>query len=161
MEKVFLGLGSNVGARKRFIGTAIKEISLIKGFKITAISSLYETGPWGLKSQRNFLNCVLMGSSSLKPPELLNNLLKIEKQLGRKKRVKWGPREIDIDILFFGKKINKRGNPAIPHPFVHRRNFVLIPLNEISPGLVHPLFKKRISTLLKESKDTGSVRKYN
>jgi dihydroneopterin aldolase / 2-amino-4-hydroxy-6-hydroxymethyldihydropteridine diphosphokinase len=161
LEKVFLGLGSNVGNRKQYINQAVIETSLIKGFKFIAISSLYETGPWGLKSQRNFLNCVLIGSSSLKPLELLNNLLKIEKRLGRKKRVKWGPREIDIDILFYGNKINKRGKPAVPHPLICERNFVLIPLNELAPGFVHPLFKKRISTLLKESKDTGSVRKYN
>ena len=85
MEKVVLGLGSNVGSRKLFINKAVKEISGLSGFKVTAISSLYETGPWGLKSQRKFINCVLLGFSSLKPGELLKKLLLIEKKLGRKK----------------------------------------------------------------------------
>jgi len=160
LENVVLGLGSNVGARKRFINIAVKEISLIKGFKIKALSSLYETSPWGLKSQRNFLNCVMKGSTFLSPGELLNKLTEIEKKSGRRKRIKWGPREIDIDILFYGKQVHKKGNPVIPHPMISERNFVLIPLNEVAPGMVHPVLKKKVSSLLKASKDKSTVRKY-
>jgi len=113
-----------------------------------------------LKSQRNFLNCVLLGISNLKPGDLLKKLLEIESKLGRKRRIKWGPREIDIDILFYGRHIIKKGKPVIPHPMIQERNFVLIPLNEIAPNLVHPVLRKRISTLLAESKDKSSVKKY-
>lgn len=161
MEKVVLGLGSNIGSRKLNINRAIKEISGLNGFKITAVSSLYETGPWGLKSQRKFLNCVMLGLCDLKPGDLLEKLLGIERRLGRKRRIKWGPREIDIDILFYGRHIIKRGKPVIPHPMIGERNFVLIPLNEIAPNMIHPVYRKRISTLLGESKDKSSVRKYN
>jgi len=160
LEKVVLGLGSNLGLRKRFINKAVNEISQLEGFKVIALSPLYETGPWGLKSQRKFINCVLIGLSCLKPGELLEKLLIIEKKLGRKKRVKWGPREIDLDILFYGRKIIKSGKPVIPHPMIQERNFVLVPLNEIAPNMVHPVLKKKISTLLAACKDKSKVKIY-
>ena len=156
-----MGLGSNVGNRKRYIIKAIKEISLINGVNIIALSSLYETAPWGLKNQRIFLNCVIVCNCDLTPTELHKQLQAVEKKLGRKKSVKWGPREIDIDILFYGRHIIKKGSLVIPHPMIAERNFVLVPLNEVIPGFIHPVYKKRISTLLKSSKDKNPVKKYN
>jgi 2-amino-4-hydroxy-6-hydroxymethyldihydropteridine diphosphokinase len=93
--------------------------------------------------------------------ELFKNLKKIEKKLGKKNRGKWAPREIDIDILFFGNHIIKNKSVKIPHPMIAKRNFVLIPLMELVPDLIHPVLKKKISVLLKTSRDKCSVFKYN
>jgi 2-amino-4-hydroxy-6-hydroxymethyldihydropteridine diphosphokinase len=160
MEKAVLGLGSNIGNRIFYIKIAIKAISLIKGVNVIGISSLYETEPWGLKGQRNFINCIIVCLSKPTPEELHIKIKKIEKLLGRKKKIHWGPREIDVDILFYGKHIIKKNKLKIPHPMVKERNFVLIPLNEILPGFIHPVFKKKISVLLELSSDRSTVRKY-
>ncbi|HJY63290.1 MAG TPA: 2-amino-4-hydroxy-6-hydroxymethyldihydropteridine diphosphokinase [Ignavibacteria bacterium] len=161
MEKVFLGLGSNIGNRAGYIKKAIKGISLIKGINIIARSSLYETEPWGLKNQRKFLNCVIVCLSKLKPYDLFRNLRKLEQNIGRKRRVKWGPREIDIDILFFGNRKIKTINYTIPHPMIATRNFVLVPLVELFPSFVHPVLKIKLPDLLKKSNDYGKVEIYN
>jgi 2-amino-4-hydroxy-6-hydroxymethyldihydropteridine diphosphokinase len=161
MEKVVLGLGSNVGNRQLFIRKAIKEISLLKGLNVITWSSVYQTEPWGLKNQRNFLNCTVICLCKLSPMELFKNLKKIEKKLGKKNRGKWAPREIDIDILFFGNHIIKNKSVKIPHPMIAKRNFVLIPLMELVPDLIHPVLKKKISVLLKTSRDKCNVFKYN
>ena len=161
MEKVVLGLGSNLGNRKLFIRKAIKEISLLKGVIVLARSALYQTEPWGFKSQGNFLNSAVICLCKQSPHELMKNLKKIEKKLGRKRREKWAPREIDIDILFFGSHIIKNKNVEIPHPMIAKRNFVLIPLNEIIPEFIHPVLNTRISGLLHKSSDGCKVNKYN
>lgn len=160
MEKVILGLGSNIGKRVLHIKKAIKEISLIKGVNVIGISSFYETEPWGLKEQRNFINCVIVCLIKPGPVEFHKKIKKIEKSLGRKKTVRWGPREIDVDILFFGNHIIKKNKLEIPHPMIKQRNFVLIPLNEMLPGFIHPVFKKKISVLPELSSDRSTVRKY-
>jgi 2-amino-4-hydroxy-6-hydroxymethyldihydropteridine diphosphokinase len=157
MEKVVLGLGSNIGNRVKFLKKAVKEISLLKGMVVLAKSPLYLTEPWGFTEQKNFLNCILVCLCKQKPIELLNNLKKIEKSLGRKKRVKWAPREIDIDILFFGNHIIKTKSVKIPHPMITKRNFVLAPLNDLIPGFKHPVIKKKISVLFKKSVDLCKV----
>ncbi|HEY3250388.1 MAG TPA: 2-amino-4-hydroxy-6-hydroxymethyldihydropteridine diphosphokinase [Ignavibacteria bacterium] len=159
MEKAVLGLGSNIGNRILFIRKAIKEISLIKGINIIGKSSLYETEPWGLKEQRNFVNCVIVCLCKLAPGELYEKIKKIEKKLGRDRKIHWGPRKIDVDILFYGKHIIKN-KLKIPHPMIKERNFVLVPLNEIIPDFVHPVFKKRVSTLLLKSPDKSLVKKF-
>lgn len=161
MEKVVLGLGSNVGNRSSFIRSAIKEISLLKGIIVLAGSNVYETEPWGLKNQRDFLNSAVVCLCKLDPAVLFRCIKKIETKLGRKKTSKWSPREIDIDILFFGSHIIRNKSIVVPHPMIAQRKFVLCPLNELIPDFIHPVVKKKMSVLLGETKDAGRVSIYN
>lgn len=139
-KNIFLGLGTNIGDRESNLKIAINEIERIA--KIIKKSSIYETEPVGYKPQNDFLNMVIKIETQLNPQELLEALQKIEQKMGRKKdRIKNGPRIIDIDILFYGtKKINSK-NLKIPHPEAGKRNFVLIPMAEISARKTHPLLK--------------------
>jgi dihydroneopterin aldolase/2-amino-4-hydroxy-6-hydroxymethyldihydropteridine diphosphokinase len=161
MERVVLGLGSNIGSRRANLQKALKEISLIKGVNILAVSSVYETEPWGLKKQRKFFNCAAVCMCKLSPDELMASLHETERGLGRRRRVKWAPRTIDIDILFFGSRIIKKKNIEIPHPRVPERNFVLVPLNELIPRLIHPVLKKKISVILQRSRDNCKTTRLN
>jgi 2-amino-4-hydroxy-6-hydroxymethyldihydropteridine diphosphokinase len=157
---VYLSLGSNLGNHEEnilYAGKILEET----GFKIKKTSSLYKTSPWGNTDQPYFLNLVLEGETKLSPQRLLKKIETIEKTLGRKKGEKWGPRKIDIDILFYDNKIIKTSNLKIPHPELHKRNFVLIPLKEIAPNLIHPLLKQSVQQMLKEVDDKGSVVLYN
>lgn len=146
MTTVFLGLGSNRGNRKKNILRAIKLLKR-SGQKVLRLSSLRETKPYGYKKQKKFLNAVVKLKTKLLPSELLELCKKIEKKIGRTKSFRWGPREIDVDILFFGKKIIKNKKLTIPHKDLHNRAFVLQPLMEIAPNFVHPVLKKRVSEL--------------
>jgi 2-amino-4-hydroxy-6-hydroxymethyldihydropteridine diphosphokinase len=168
---VYLSFGSNVGNRFKNIQRAIKLLEEI-GFDIIKTSSLYETAPWpirdkslnglkGKKEQPHFLNLVIKGKTKLSPEKLLEEIKKIETTIGRKPARKWGPREIDIDILFYKKEIINTPSLVIPHPQLHKRAFVLIPLKEISPRLIHPLIKKTVSQMLNDLNDNGSVVLYN
>jgi len=157
---VYLSLGSNIGNRFKNIQTAIKLLKEI-GFNVIKSSSIYETSPRGVTDQPDFLNLVLKGKTKLCPEELLKDIKRIEKEIGRKPTKKWGARIIDIDILFYDKKIIKTKKLKIPHPHLHRRNFVLIPLKEIAPRLMHPLIKKTVSQMLNDSSDKGAVVVYN
>ena len=143
MANVFVGLGSNKGNRKKNILRAI-EILKKNNRKILKISSICETKPYGYRKQRNFLNAVVKLKTALSPGNFLLLCKKIEKEIGRKKVFRWGPREIDIDILFFDKKVLKSRKLTIPHKDLHNREFVLTPLSEIAPNFVHPVLKKRI-----------------
>lgn len=142
MHKVFLGLGANVGDKKKNLEKAIGLLSE----KIINIQSskFYETEPWGYKEQDNFLNAAIRGETSLLPIELLKFVKDVETRVGRIERFKWGPREIDIDILFYDDLIFKNEDIEIPHPRLHERDFVLKPLMDLDPNFVHPIFKKTI-----------------
>jgi 2-amino-4-hydroxy-6-hydroxymethyldihydropteridine diphosphokinase len=158
MNGIYLGLGGNKGDRSFFL---LKARDLI-GKKIGTIikeSSIYQTAAWGNTKQQDFYNQVVLVKSSLSAQECLKKCLAIELELGRARTDKWSSRTIDLDILFFGNKIVKSKNLQIPHPFLHERNFVLIPMNEISPYFVHPVFRKRMKTLLKYSQDNLPVKK--
>lgn len=146
MTTVFLGLGSNRGDRKKNI---LKAIELLKksGQKVLRLSSLRETKPYGYKKQKKFLNAAVKLKTKLLPSELLELCKKIETKIGRTKSFRWGPRVIDVDILFFGKKIIKNKKFTIPHIDLHNRNFVLSSLMEIAPNFVHPVLKKRVSEM--------------
>ncbi|MFI5211286.1 MAG: 2-amino-4-hydroxy-6-hydroxymethyldihydropteridine diphosphokinase [Ignavibacteria bacterium] len=160
VEKVVLGFGSNIGSRLRKINSAIKILSLNKDLDLLALSSVYETEPWGFKHQRNFLNCAAVFLTKLSADELFKFIKKTEKQAGRLKRDKWQAREIDIDMLFYGNKIIDHRNLKVPHRYLQERNFVLNPLAEILPGLIHPVLKKSIAELSRISEDTGKVKVY-
>src|SRR4030095_1846466 len=158
--QIILGFGSNSGTRLRNIEVAVKHISLSNGINVLALSSIYETEPWGYKKQRNFLNCVGVFLCKIGPQELMKTINKIEKSLGRKNRGKWHAREIDIDILFYGKRMYKKNDLKIPHPFLHKRNFVLKPLSELVPGFIHPVLNKNIGYLYNHSDDSCKVKLY-
>jgi 2-amino-4-hydroxy-6-hydroxymethyldihydropteridine diphosphokinase len=148
MSNVYLGLGTNLGDRKQNINKAIEAISL--KMSISKQSSLYETTAWGYTNQPDFLNQVIQVETNLSPLRLLNFLKKTEVELGRVENFRYGPRLIDIDILFYDDLIKTTSRLQIPHPRIPERAFVLVPLNEIAPGFVHPVLKKTIAELLAE-----------
>lgn len=153
MNVAFLCLGGNLGNRIENITAAKKAIAAVSG-EITDQSAIYETEAWGNDSKNKYLNQVIKINTKLSAEKLLFSLLKIEKKLGRTRGLtKNTDRTIDIDILFFNSEIISLENLEIPHPRLHQRNFVLKPLNEIAGNLKHPILKKTISELLKNSKD--------
>ena len=150
MVDVYVGLGSNVGNRERNLFYAYDRIVTIKGVKPIKLSRFYETAPEGGLPQPMFLNAVLSIKTAISPFRLLKHFQGIETLMGRVRTVKWGPRTIDIDILLYGDKIINRDDLEIPHPLMHTRLFVLEPLVEIDPDVVHPLLKKTVLQLYKE-----------
>ncbi len=144
-------LGSNVGNRLLNLKKASYYIS--KKAIIIKKSPVYETKAWGYTNQPSFLNACLLINTTLTPYKLLRYIKHIEQKVGRKKRFKWGPREIDIDIILWGNKVLSYNNLLkIPHPYLHKRSFVLIPLTDIFKNWVHPLLKKTPIQLLKSIK---------
>ena len=160
LHQVFILLGSNQGQRKQFLRKAIQEIQLHCG-NITNESSIYETAAWGNTKQAAFLNQVIVIRTKLSPDDLMKKLLEIEQKLGRVRTEKYGPRTIDLDILFYDALIFHSAIVTLPHPAIQDRKFVLIPLAELSPGKIHPVYKKTISTLLKECADQLAVIKHS
>jgi len=161
MERIFLGLGSNIGDREGYLRKALTGIQRIQGTKIKKCSMLYETEPWGDKQQGIYLNCVIEIETKFEPDDLLNHLKRIEQEAGREPREKWAEREIDIDILLYGDRISEALSIKIPHPEIQNRKFVLIPLNEIASDLIHPYFKKSVLQLLLETEDKSEVKIYH
>jgi len=149
MAIAYIGIGSNLGNRQKNCLRAI-ELLQKKDIIVTKRSSLYETEPWGVKDQPRFINMAVEIDTSLKPKELLKILKNIEKELGREKSSKWGPRIIDLDILLFDDIILNKDNLKIPHPLMHERDFVLRPLCEIAPDIYHPLLKMRMHELMQK-----------
>ncbi len=159
VKEVFLAIGSNMGNRFQNIELAKIKLSY-NNIKILKSSSFYETLSWPNTSYPKFLNIVLQAETSLHPLNLLNLCKKIEKSLGRKKSTRNSPRICDIDILDYDKK-NEKNGINLPHPRMHQRNFVLIPLFEISKKWVHPKSKDHIKTLILKlsNKDITSIKK--
>ncbi|MCX8026400.1 MAG: 2-amino-4-hydroxy-6-hydroxymethyldihydropteridine diphosphokinase [Thermodesulfovibrionales bacterium] len=144
-----LGIGSNQGDRQGNIDKAIEHLSRM-GISINKISGYYDTEPWGYTNQPRFLNVAVSGHTDLTPDELLNVSKGIEQDIGRTATFRWGPRVIDIDILLYGDMIINKEDIVIPHPFMDKREFVLKPLSEILPDIIHPIRKKTIKELLEE-----------
>jgi len=149
-------LGTNLGDRMNNLNKA-SEYIVQKAGTITKKSSIYETAPWGIKEQDNFLNCALLIETPLAATNLLDELLSIEKKLGRERTEKWGPRIIDIDILYYNGDIINEPDLKIPHPFLQDRRFSLVALNEISPDWEHPILKKTVKQMLKDCEDDSWV----
>ena len=147
-----------MGDRLQNLETALEEITIQIG-TILKKSSIYETAPWGIADQPAFLNQVLLIHSLLSPQDILKTILKIETNMGRKRNEKFGPRVIDIDILFYNKLILQSTDLIIPHPEIANRRFVLIPLVEIGKKIEHPALKKTVTQLLKECPDHLPVTK--
>ena len=147
MTIAYLGLGSNLGPRLNLLKTAVGELASLPQTEVLSLSSLYETEPVGVKDQPWFLNLVLVLHTAIPPEELLHRLKGIEGQMGREGGRRWGPRPIDLDILLYGDLILDSPRLVIPHPRMHQRSFVLLPLAELAPQLVHPVLGKRIGKL--------------
>jgi len=145
---VYISSGSNLGDKKANILKAIDKIKS-SNIEVLCLSSFYKTKPYGYQDQDDFYNIVMKIKTNHSPQNLLKLCLEIEKDMGRTRTIKWGPRTIDLDLLFFDKKIINTKELVIPHPDLHNRDFVLKPLLEISPQLVHPVFKKTIQDFLK------------
>jgi len=147
-----------MGDRQAFLRKATELIGKRIAPVITA-SSTYETQSWGKTDEPDYLNQVLFLKTNMEPRKILDEILNIEKDLGRIREIKWGSRVIDIDILFYGSAIIHEPGLNIPHPELHRRMFTLIPLNEVAPDLVHPVFHKTIFQLKNELKNDLHVKK--
>lgn len=158
MNTAFVLVGSNLGDKEENFKSAKAFIEEKIG-RIIRSSSLYETAAWGKTDQPAFLNQALQIQTNLTARELMREILKIEKDMGRERREKYGPRIIDIDILLFNEEQRDDPDLRIPHPELQNRLFALIPLAEIAPNLHHPVFKKSILHLLKECPDQLAVKK--
>jgi len=153
MPLAYIGFGSNIGDRQKYIHNAINALSKVEGINLQKISSLYETEPVGYEAQAKFLNGVAAIQTGLFPHCLLHTLKTIETEVGRQHRTRWGPREIDLDVLMYGDVCFRTHELVIPHPQMHLRCFVLVPFAEIAPDVVHPVFQETIQTLLARLED--------
>lgn len=155
----YIGIGSNEGNKRTNIKSAIDLINEIADCNIEKISSVYETLPFGDIEQNNFFNAVIKISTKLNPQELFIELKKIEQRLGRIIREKWGPREIDLDVLLFNDLIFSDEIITLPHKGIIYRDFVLVPLIEIEPELIHPVFNKKIVDFVLDLKTKNIINK--
>lgn len=153
---IFLSLGSNMGNRGDNLKMALMCLEQW-GILDTHNSSIYESEPFGKKDQPDFYNMVVKARVNCPPADLLTAILAVERSLGRERKEKWGPRTIDIDILYYGSLVVDEKGLTIPHPGIAERKFVLVPLCEIAPDFVHPVLKKTSKELLMVCKDTGKV----
>lgn len=157
MATVYIGIGSNLGDRQKNCLRAI-ELLQKRGIVVTKQSSLYETEPWGYKDQPQFINMAIEIETEFNPKELLMVLKNIEREIGREESLRWGPRKVDLDILLFDTiiltdiltDILTEDSLEIPHPLLHKRDFVLKPLCEIASDIHHPLLKMSIGNLLQQ-----------
>ncbi len=160
-NKVYIGLGSNVGNKAENLARAHLLIEAMDDVYIKQASSLYQTPPWGKTDQEDFINQVIEIETELLPLDLLHRLQDIEIKLGRQRDVRWGPRTIDLDVLLYGRETIDLEELKVPHPYLLQRLFVLIPLQEIAPELVFPDGAKIMEVLnrLIDSADVSDIRK--
>jgi 2-amino-4-hydroxy-6-hydroxymethyldihydropteridine diphosphokinase len=158
MNHAWLLTGGNIGNREQYLATARVLINQHCG-SIIKTSSLYETAAWGKTDQPAFLNQALEVLTSLNAKQLMRCILKVEKMMGRIRKERYGPRLIDIDILLFNNEKHNYSFLKLPHPEMQNRRFALLPLAEIAPGIIHPVFNKTITDLLNECKDKLEVKK--
>lgn len=158
MTSAWLSLGSNLGDPLLQLREALQRLGEDASMtRVEKVSPVYRTKAWGNTEQPDFLNLVTQISTALLPEQLLEQLLQTEREMGRVRTEKWGPRTIDIDILFYNGKIVEHAGLHLPHPRLHLRNFVLIPLHAIAPELVHPVSGKTVTQLLAECPDKSEV----
>lgn len=148
MVKAYLGLGSNIGDRAHQLQQAIRIIDQYQYIDVTSISPIYETEPVGYTDQPQFLNLCIEIETTLNPQELLKRCLETEEALHRVRKIRWGPRTLDVDILLYGNEIIEEDNLIIPHPRMAERAFVLIPLNDIASKHIEPRSQKLIENLV-------------
>ena len=155
MVEVFIALGSNLGNREDSVKTALELLK--KKVRLLKVSSTYETEPMYVEDQNWFLNCVAKVETDLPPRKLLGYLKDTERRMGRQTGVRYGPRIIDLDILFYGEEVVRQNDLEIPHPKIQERPFVLVPLAEIEPNYVHPIQQKTALKLLSELKSEKHI----
>ena len=155
--RAFLGLGSNMGARHDYLNRAALAMARVDGVRMVWCSSVYETEPWGNTAQGKFLNAVAEIETSLDPPRLMEEARRIEQLLGRTPGERWGPREIDIDILLYDGLVHSSGGLEVPHPDMERRKFVLVPLREIAPDVIHPVNGMTVAEMADACRDGSRV----
>ncbi|MCG0275191.1 MAG: 2-amino-4-hydroxy-6-hydroxymethyldihydropteridine diphosphokinase [Thermosediminibacteraceae bacterium] len=146
MPRAFIALGSNLGDREKNIKEAMERIKR-RGIKILKVSSVIETEPYGYKDQDKFLNAACLVETELTPRELLKTLLEIEREMGRERKVRWGPRNIDLDLIFYEDMVIEEDGLVVPHPDAHNRTFVMGPIAEIDPEFQHPVLKKTVGEI--------------
>lgn len=158
MNTAYLLTGSNLGDRELYLEQASLYLAQKCG-RIVQQSALYETAPWGIQEQPNYLNQAIALETLLHPEELMNSLLQIEELMGRIRTVKYGPRTIDLDILFYNRVIMNSQLLKLPHPALQDRRFALTALAEIAPNLIHPILNKSVKNLLLACTDDSNVQK--
>jgi len=154
---VFISLGGNLGNTLEIFKNSSLEIEKKIG-RITTFSKIYQTAAWGKTDQADFLNQVISLETDLGPEKIMSELLEIELFFGRRRDLIWGPRILDLDILFIGNQMIHSENLDIPHPQIAHRRFVLIPMVEIAPHFMHPVLQQTMSELLEETSDLQSVK---
>ena len=158
-QQVYLQLGSNMGDRVYYLNQAIRYITDEIG-GVVSESRVYESAPWRVNNQKHYLNKVIEVNTVDDPYDLLKKILNIEKKIGRVRERKWSSRVIDIDIIFYSSVIINEKNLIIPHEYMHERNFVLHPLNEIASDFVHPILKNTVNKLMIECNDKNEIKLY-
>ena len=159
MNIVFLQLGSNLGNRELLLQDAVLAIEDRVG-PVVEKSRIYESTPWRVEGQENYLNLIVKVKTELMADDVLSTILDIEQKLGRIRIEKWGERLIDIDIIFYNDEIIETPQLCVPHKHMHERMFVLTPLDNIAPDMVHPKYNKTVEELLKQCTDTQLVKEY-
>jgi 2-amino-4-hydroxy-6-hydroxymethyldihydropteridine diphosphokinase len=160
LARAFLGIGSNTGDRALHLKNAVRLLRELPASAVEKVSSIYETAPWGNLDQGDYLNQIVELRTDLEPEQLLESCQSIELRLGRERKVKWGSRTIDIDILLYDSREVNRTDLQIPHPRLPDRRFVLVPLAEIAPELSVPRSRLTVLRMLETCEDAGCVRLY-
>ncbi|MBI5181605.1 MAG: 2-amino-4-hydroxy-6-hydroxymethyldihydropteridine diphosphokinase [Nitrospirae bacterium] len=160
-KKAYLGIGSNIGNKIENCKKAIELLNEHTQVKVLKISGFYETEPVGYKEQEWFVNCAVEIKTDLNPQELLLLCQTIESKLGRERKIKYGPRIIDLDILLYNNDIIDNKDLKTPHPEMQKRGFVLKPLSDIAPDAVHPVLKRKIADLMVDITEKSIVKKIN
>lgn len=155
----YLGLGSNLGDRQKYLAQALERLRGIEGIEVKAVSAVYETDPVGDPDQPMYLNAAVRVETALTAKQLLKACLAIEKSMGRVRTERWGSRNIDIDLLVYENSVVSTRDLTIPHPLLHEREFVLRPLADIDPDLVHPVLFETVRDMLAAVESTGGVRR--
>ncbi len=150
---VYIALGSNQGDRRRNLHAAIGALS--PAVETRQRSAVYETAPWGFTNQPNFLNQVVHAETDLSPQDLLSYLKRIEQRLGRQATFRFGPRTIDLDLLLYDDLVLETDRLVVPHPHMAERAFVLVPLADLAPDLIHPVLRRTITELVQDANTSG------